>query len=503
MPMRNARTWRGTAGWCACALVALAGGVSVAVACMDYRPRPGGLARDAVSDDPVKAKAAIAALRARGPAGLEELMLPFGDVARPDENRPGVSDAARRRYAAAIDAVAGQKDAAYSGLYWHTNVEIAKLEAKMRGVPIVSLRLLGRLDEEFSCANSRFFRTVLYANREVADALRGRFVLHWQSVRPVPKVTIDMGDGRVIERTVTGNSIHYVLDAEGRTVDALPGLYGPTAFLRLLGEAEKIERELRALPPDRGDARATRLAGWHAARKLALESAWEGDLRALGVTLAAGALSAAPAGPASALPATPVVNTSNARVMAPPTALRAAERAMSKSVMELPLVRALDPVARGRALEGATADGTWAKIAALPAHAADARLDDNSRALVRAKREGASANVNRAGGPGAEDASRLSTAKMQQENPVLRLVRTFERSVAEDTVRNEYGFHRKLHEWFADRLPEAYAADGPDKLNDKVYAELFLTPGDDPWLGLAPADAYSALEGEGVRANAD
>ena len=49
--------------------------------------------------------------------------------------------------------------------------------------------LLGRLDEELSCANSRFFRTVLYANAEISAHLREHFVLHWQSVRPVPRIS--------------------------------------------------------------------------------------------------------------------------------------------------------------------------------------------------------------------------------------------------------------------------------------------------------------------------
>jgi len=89
------------------------------------------------------------------------------------------------------------------------------------GPAIAALRAkLGKLDEELSCANSRFFRTTLYANTEVAKYLREHFVLHWKSVRPVPKITIDFGDGRKLERTITGNSIHYVLDTEGRVVDA-------------------------------------------------------------------------------------------------------------------------------------------------------------------------------------------------------------------------------------------------------------------------------------------
>ena len=122
---------------------------------------------------------AIAQLREVGPTGLAELI------------------AKHPTATTAIDAVAKQKDAAVSHLYWYTDFEKAKAAANASGKPILSLRLLGNLDEEFSCANSRFFRTVLYANAEVSRALRDRFVLHWKSVRPVPKVKVDFGDARL------------------------------------------------------------------------------------------------------------------------------------------------------------------------------------------------------------------------------------------------------------------------------------------------------------------
>src|SRR5204863_3294298 len=132
----------------------------------------------------------------------------------------GLDDAiARHLPAASIDAIAAQRDASASKLFWYTDFAEAKRVAKDSGKPILSLRLLGHLDEELSCANSRFFRTTLYANAEVSDYLRDHFVLHWKSVRPVPRITIDFGDGRKVERTITGNSIHYVLDADGRILD--------------------------------------------------------------------------------------------------------------------------------------------------------------------------------------------------------------------------------------------------------------------------------------------
>src|SRR5204862_7123228 len=92
-------------------------------------------------------------------------------------------------------------------------------------------------------------------------------------------------------------------------------------------------------------------------------------------------------------------------------------------------------------------------------------------------------------------ANNLTMAKKKAEDPVTRLVRNFERSVAEDTVRNEYALHSRIHEWFA----KNQAPRNLDELNEKVYAELFLMPASDPWLGLVPADTYTALPGTSGR----
>ena len=140
----------------------------------------------------------------------------------------------------ALDAVCAQKDAHATLLYWFTDLDAALDEARRRDRPILSLRLLGRLDEELSCANSRFFRKSLYIDPAINRAMRDRFVLHWQSVRPVPKVTIDFGDGRRLVKTLTGNSAHLVLDAGGRPVDALPGLFDPRVFGQLLSRSLAI-----------------------------------------------------------------------------------------------------------------------------------------------------------------------------------------------------------------------------------------------------------------------
>lgn len=170
--------------------------------------------------------------RSLGPAGLDAWIRTHGAAPSPG-----------------LDAVCAQKDAHTSLLYWFTDLDAAIAEARRTAKPILSLRLLSRLDEELSCATSRFFRKLLYPEARINQVLRQDFVLHWESVRPVPRVTLDFGNGRRIERTLTGNSAHLVLDAHGRVVDALPGLVSPDAFLALLAQARTFARaDRRALP---------------------------------------------------------------------------------------------------------------------------------------------------------------------------------------------------------------------------------------------------------------
>jgi hypothetical protein len=139
-----------------------------------------------------------------------------------------------------LDRICAQHEAHTSHLYWFTDLPAAIAEARRTQRPILSLRLLGRLDQALSCANSRFFRRLLYPHAAVNQALRERFVLHWQSVRPVPIVTIDFGNGKRLVRPLTGNSVHLVLDPSGRPVDALPGLVAPDVFAAQLAQAHRF-----------------------------------------------------------------------------------------------------------------------------------------------------------------------------------------------------------------------------------------------------------------------
>ena len=175
----------------------------------------------------------VAALRQAGPAGMNALL-----AACPDGDCHGAQ--------AVLDRVCGVSDCADIRLFWYTDLEAAKAAARAAGKPILSLRLMGRLDEDASDADSRFFRTVFYKNREINQILRDRYILHWRSARPVPRVTIDLGDGNHLEQTLSGNSIHYILDSRGRLLEPLPGLYGPATFQGALEEAARAETRTAA-----------------------------------------------------------------------------------------------------------------------------------------------------------------------------------------------------------------------------------------------------------------
>ena len=419
------------------------------------------LARRAVSADAAVADQAVAALRAAGPAGLDALFAEWpGAIAglggtgtsAPD---PGGAAPDPARLRSALERVARQRDAHAAHLYWYTDLDEAKRAARAAHKPILSLRLLGDLDEELSCANSRFFRTTLYPDPAIGALLRRGFVLHWKSERPAPRITIDFGDGRRMERTLTGNSIHYVLDDEGRPVDALPGLYGPAAFLRGISAAREAALGAMALG---GDERSAYLRAYHARAGGAIDAAWAAEVAALGA-------------PGAPLPM-PIGSPSGT-----PTAALAAPVAPSKAAAERPIVAALQgPVPQ---LDTPVRPEVWAAVVAR--HAGDARLDEHSRALMRRKI--------------ARELDPSGARLVPLDEPTFaRRVTAFERVLAEDTLRNELSLHRTLHAWLSAPEPP----EGLEELNRTVYASLFLTPRQDPWLGLLAPDGYSAIDGEGL-----
>ena len=411
------------------------------------------LVTKSVSTDPAEASRAIEELRALGPTGLKALADAHDEaISNRIKNPTAPVDDHWLRLTSALDAVSQQRDSYLSGLYWYTDLEAAKQAARESERPILSLRLLGKLTDEFSCANSRFFRSALYANADVSRALRERFVLHWRPVRNVPRITIDFGDGRKLERTITGNSIHYVLDGDGRPIDGLPGLYGPAAFLRVLGKAEEAFHQFRRLS---GTDRRIAFVAFHQGRINAISLAWANATKAIGGKLPERLR---------------IVTTQSGDAVA------VMELAVTKAVTEASILRSM--TAGADALGRITDEAAWRKISAF--HASESKLDDRSVGLIN------------------RQTYRLLAKEGAASTSLLHsLVQKFEQNLALDSVRNEFLLHVKLHAWMASPTPW----DNVEALNEKVYAELFMTPRSDPWLGLLPADTYSGLENGGVVMN--
>jgi hypothetical protein len=281
---------------------------------------------------------------------------------------------------------------------------------------------------------------VLYPNAEVSSALRERFVLHWESVRPVPTVTIDFGDGRKLERTLTGNSIHYILDSDGRPIEALPGLYGPKAFLRGLANAETL---FKSLAGKNNQERYLLLTGYYRQQHFKISAAWTSDTDKIG----------------DKPERSTGVKANSVK------AIEITGLAMTKAVTEINVLRAMTTATER--LGRITDEAAWTKIAQL--HAPDAMLDKRSISLIK----------------------RQNPALTDQE--LSSLVQKFQELIALDTVRNEYLLHSKLYIMLVEPI-----RNDVQKLNEQVYAELFQTPRSDPWLGLFSTDLYTALDNGGV-----
>jgi len=426
-------------------------------------------ARQAITSDKAQAHHAIQQLRAAGAEGLDILLETHRDTiaphvaggitlkpARGQQNQQGQAE--WRRLSHAIDQVAAQKDAHMSGLYWHTDWQRAKHAAIKQNKPILSLRLLGRLDPDRSCANSRFFRTALYPHDRIRKKLSERFILHWQRLRPVPQITIDMGDGREIERTITGNSVHYILAPEGHVLDVIPGMYAPETFLGILELADEMHGT---------DPSANRLAEHHRTMARRLASRWTRALARHGVDAAA---------------ATVPENRDWPTDKQYSYAARANELTPAKQRVQAPFFAAL----ANDQLQQATDDTLWAKLA--NDYASASRLDGRSVKLMREKTGDRLPAVN---------ADRITASKSVLESPMLRMVRRFQQSIARDTAMNEHLHHRRIYQWLAEQPREATPA-SVAALNKRIYAELFKAPLDDPWLGLVPTDAYSAIDNRGL-----
>lgn len=406
------------------------------------------LAAPASPSDP-----AILALRAAGPEAFREfekrLEPELSEYLRARRSQPDQAPNAKlQRAADLLDAAAGQRDAYVSRLFWFTDLAAAKSQAARTKRPILTLRMLGNLTEEYSCANSRLFRSLLYSDPEIAGLLREKVVLHWESVRPVPKITIDFGDGRTLHRTITGNSIHYILTPAGQIVDAFPGMYQPKMFLTELTESLQFLDLHDNNPSEK--ALLTRLA----LKRAELLDAWDSDLFRIGARI------------------------TKTRDIVPvsgyPTAAQAFTLTASKTAMERPIVSRV--------------------ASSEPRHSDDAEIWENIAELHKSTSvSAASREFMRTKMPSATAAAQNARSKRQIEIPLVRMMARLESSLAADTVRNQYDFRTKILARLVEQKEPALS-----ELNDWVYATLFLTPKEDKWLGLRSNEVFTALENDGI-----
>ena len=94
---------------------------------------------------------------------------------------------------------------------------------------------------------------MLFSQERVADFINQSFEPVWQSVRPVPIVRIDFGNGNVLTRTLHGNILTSICTSDGFVVDALPGIYTETEYLSQLNVLRTVANNAQASPQARRD----------------------------------------------------------------------------------------------------------------------------------------------------------------------------------------------------------------------------------------------------------
>lgn len=84
---------------------------------------------------------------------------------------------------------------------------------------------------------------MIFSHRDVVNLLGSAFECSWESVRPVPTVEIDFGNGHRLSRTLAGNIAFYYATPQGLVFDLLPGLVDPAEFLRKSTSALALFRQ--------------------------------------------------------------------------------------------------------------------------------------------------------------------------------------------------------------------------------------------------------------------
>ena len=100
----------------------------------------------------------------------------------------------------------------------------------------------------------------MFSREDVASFINENFEAVWLSVRPVPIVRIDFGNGTVVTRTLHGNIATYVCAADGSVLDILPGIYTPDVYVARLDQLRLLATYV---DQNREESRQLRLARYH------------------------------------------------------------------------------------------------------------------------------------------------------------------------------------------------------------------------------------------------
>ena len=93
----------------------------------------------------------------------------------------------------------------------------------------------------------------MFSQDRVAAFVNRHFEPAWESVRPVPVVRIDFGNGNVVTRTLHGNILTSVCTPDGLLLDALPGIYTEDGYANALDRLRLLAGVARTRPAGQRD----------------------------------------------------------------------------------------------------------------------------------------------------------------------------------------------------------------------------------------------------------
>lgn len=81
---------------------------------------------------------------------------------------------------------------------------------------------------------------MLFSNETVAKFINENFEAAWESVRPVPMIHMDFGNGKTITRTLSGNIATYLCTPDGQVLDVVCGVYDAPTYLDRLSQGRLL-----------------------------------------------------------------------------------------------------------------------------------------------------------------------------------------------------------------------------------------------------------------------